>query len=287
MHLNVEQVLWALVLAAHLVLLVILLGRERNVRFPWFTAAIGVSSIHLIADHLLSGKLTTVAFYWQSYSAVLIGSILGVLVLVELSRQVFASGRAGLKLTSGAWIGWTLGLIIIAGNVVWFWGPWPSMTALKSNPQQLPILLLVLTGIKSELFLALLTVMVGLLLRIFGKRFGFGWRSYPQQIALGLSTYSLGFLAVLGITDYIKRTVHLTSRDQYDHIVKLFAKLDNARFALWAVVLIWWCVWLWLDEPDTGKLNIVSSEVQVEQALAAPVEPVEAETPETDPDLAD
>jgi hypothetical protein len=256
MHLNAEQLLWALVLAGHLVLLVILLGRERNTRFPWFTAMIGVSSIHLIADHLLSGKLTTVAFYWQSYSAVLIGSILGFVVLLELTRPVFRGGKSSLTVRPTVWAGWMLGMVLAAGAAVWFWGPWPSKAAFQANTQQLPLLILLLSAMKSELFLALLTVMVGLLLRIYGKRYGFGWRSHTEQIALGLSTYSLGFLAVLATTDIIKRTVHLTSRDQYDHIVQLFARLDNARFALWAVVLIWWCVWLWRDEPATGEPGV-------------------------------
>jgi hypothetical protein len=127
--------------------------------------------------------------------------------------------------------------------------------------------------------------MVGLLLRIFGKRFGFGWRSHAEQIALGLSTYSLGFLAVLGITDYMKRTVHLTSRAQYDHIVKLFANLDNARFALWAVVLIWWCVWLWKDEPGASGPT-AGSEPEIDPVPAAPLLSPQVELPEADPDVA-
>src|ERR1700679_617163 len=98
MHLTVEQIVWALVLTGHLVLLVVLLGRDRISRFPWFTAAITVSTVHLIADHLLHGKLTSLAFYWQTYSAILLESILGILVLVELTRRVFSSGKAGLIL---------------------------------------------------------------------------------------------------------------------------------------------------------------------------------------------
>ena len=88
MHWNTEQILWVLVLAALLVLLIVLLGRDRTGRFPWFTAAIALSAVHLIADHLLNGKLTTLAFYWQTYTAVLVESILGILVLIELLRRL-------------------------------------------------------------------------------------------------------------------------------------------------------------------------------------------------------
>src|ERR1700722_7427115 len=100
MHWNVEQILWALVLAAHLVLLIVMLGRDRISRFPWFTAVTALTTVHLIAGHLLHGKLTSIAFYWQTYAAILLESILGILVLVELSRQVFSSGKAGKILNS-------------------------------------------------------------------------------------------------------------------------------------------------------------------------------------------
>jgi len=98
---------------------------------------------------------------------------------------------------------------------------------------------------------------------MFGRRFGFGWRSHPQQIALGLSTNALGFLAVQAISESIKRTVHLTTRAQYEHVVHLLTNLDNARNAIWLLVLIWWLVWLWRDEPGgaTASLEAVDAPI--------------------------
>jgi hypothetical protein len=256
MHLTVEQIVWALVLTGHLVLLVVLLGRDRISRFPWFTAAIAVSTVHLIADHLLHGKLTMVDFYWQSYGAILVEAILGLLVLAELARRVFSNCKSGLILNATGWLGWSLVTVCVAIGAVWLWGPWPTWNKLSEDPKQLPLLLVVLCGMKGQHFLALLTVEVGLLLAIFGKRFGSGLRSHPQLIMLGLSTYALGFLAVQATTDIIKHTVHLTSRDQYEHIVRLFSNLDNGRFALWFLVLVWWIVWLWRNDPtdQAGEL---------------------------------
>jgi hypothetical protein len=260
MHWNTEQILWVLVLAAHLVLLIVLLGRDRTSRFPWFSAAIALSTVHLIADHLLNGKLTTLAFYWQTYTAVLVESILGIFVLIELLRHVFSNRKAPLILNSKGWLGWTLVTVGVGLGAVWLWGPWPTWKALSAQPKQLPLLLVVLAAMKSLLFLAIVTVEIGLLLRIFGRRFGSRWRSHDQQIALGLSTYALGFLAVQATTDIIKHNIHLTSREQYEHIVRLFANLDNGRFALWLLALIWWIVWLWRNEPgDTSASSIPAS----------------------------
>jgi len=280
MHWNVEQILWALLLAAHLVLLIVLMGRDRTSRFPWFTAAITLSAVRLLADHLLHGKLTTVAFYWQSYSAMVVQALLDLFVLAEVARRIFSSGKAGLILKARGWIGWTLIMVAVTTAAVWAWGPWPTWVALKAEPKQLPLLLVVLTGMKGVLAVSLLTAQAGLLVLIFGKKFGFGWRSHAQQIMLGLSTNALGFLAVQGISDIIKHTVRLTSREQYERIVHLFTNLENARTALWFLVLVWWIVWLWRDEP--GEL------APVMETVGVPVLPgimaAEAEIPEDEED---
>ncbi|WP_263358418.1 hypothetical protein [Acidicapsa ligni] len=282
MHLTIPEILWALVLAGHLMLLIILMGRDRIRSFPWFTAAIAVSTTRLLADHLLHGKITTLAFYWQSYSSMAVDAIIGVLVLVELTRRVFSSGKAGLLLKPKGWLGWTLITFVISIAAVWAWGPWPSWKALNADPQQLPLLLVVLTALKGQLFLALLTVQVAILMRLFGPRFGFGWKSHAQQIALGLSTNALGLLVVQGITDTIKRNVHLTTREQYEHVVRLVTNIDNAHFALWFIVLLWLIVWMWRDEP--GPSSTAMTPIPVEELPGEPLIPLTLEG--TEPGIA-
>lgn len=265
MHWNIEQILWALVLAGHLVLLIVLLGRDRMSRFPWFSAAIALSAVHLIADHLLQGKLTTLVFYWQSDVLIVLETIAGLMVLVEVSRRIFSSGKAGLCLNAKGWLGWTLVTVGLAVAAVWAWDPFHTSMTLRADPKELPLLIVALSAVNGQLLLALATIEVGLLVQIFGKRFGSGFRSHAQQIVLGLSTYALGFLAVETTTDAIKRTVHLTSRQQYLHIVKIFTNLDYGRFALWFLVLVWWSVWLWREEPGF-RLTTDEAPVEVEPA---------------------
>ena len=277
MHLTAEQILWALVLAAHLILLIVLLGRDRISRFPWFTAAIALSTIRLIADHLLHGKLTTVAFYWQSYTGMALDAILGLFVLAELLRRVFSTGKAGLILKAKGWLGWALITGSIAIAAVWAWGPWPNWQAIAADKAQLPLLIVVLLGMKGQLFTALLTIEVALLMRIFGKRFGYGWRTHPQLIAIGLSTSALGLLIIQVTTDLIKKNLHLTSREEYEHIVKIFNNFDNARSALWVLVLLWFIYWLWRDEPGTSVPEELIP-IDVDAAEVAPELPVEEQS---------
>jgi hypothetical protein len=53
----VERVLWTLTFAAQLVLLVVLMGRDRARRFPWFTAGIALYALRLMAEILLAGRM--------------------------------------------------------------------------------------------------------------------------------------------------------------------------------------------------------------------------------------
>jgi hypothetical protein len=278
-HWNIQLILWALVLAAHLVLMIVLLGRERIRRYPWFTASIALSAVRLIADHLLHGKLTTVAFYWQSYSGSILQAILGILVLVELCRHVFSGGRAGKILKGKGWIGGILVTVPIAIAVAAFWDMGISWAAMKADREHLALYMDLYLALKSQLFIAALTVEVGVLLQFFGRRFGAKWRSHDRQIALGLSTMYLALLAVQATTDIVKHNLHLTSREQYEHIVQMFANLDNGRFAVWLIALVWWIIWLWRDDPDAlpagemAEMPVLAGPPSLDVRLQEPDEP--------------
>jgi hypothetical protein len=249
MHFTIEQILWAILLAAHLTLLIVLIGRDRAARFRWFTAYIALNAVILIANHMLHGKLTTVAFYWQSYSLLALTSIVGIFTLGELAKQVFSTGKTGIIAKPNAYLGWGAILIALTAAAVWAWGPWPTLQALQSEPTQLRLLIVVLIGMKGQLGVMILTVLVALVLRIFGPRFGAGWRSHPQQIALGLSTSALAFLAVQGVNDALSRTLHPKTREEYEHAVHLITRIENGRTVVWILAIVWITVWLWREEP--------------------------------------
>lgn len=251
MHFTIEQTLWAILLAAHLTLLIVIIGRERAARFRWFIAYVGLNAVSLIANHMLHGKLTTVAFYWQSYSLLALESIVGLFMLGELAKQTFSIGKSGLIAKPNFYIGWGAILLALSAAAVWAWGPWPTLQALQADPTQLRLLIVILIGMKGQLGVMILTVLVTLVLRIFGTRFGADWRSHPQQIALGLSTSALAFLAVQGINDVLSHTLHPKSRAEYDHAVHLVTRLESGRTVIWILALVWIIFWLWRNEPGT------------------------------------
>ena len=51
----------------------------------------------------------------------------------------------------------------------------------------------------------------------------------------------------------IVRTAHPKTQYEYDHVVGLLGKLMNANKVVYVATLLWWIVWLWLDEPGTQK----------------------------------
>ena len=126
MHFNfdfsADQILWTLTFAGLLVLLVVLLGRDRVRRFPWFTAAMR----HDGSAH--GGKppalWPAIAHRFQrrfSWYCPISHAIIALSVVVEMARRAFAGARRRT---------WMVAAADRSGRrVQWCvveWGPWPS-----------------------------------------------------------------------------------------------------------------------------------------------------------------
>jgi hypothetical protein len=249
MHLNfgwtAVQVLWTITFAALLVLLVVLLGRDRYKRFKWFSISIVLITFRLLASRLLYGKMAPISFYELFIPLADLTAIVNLLVLVELARRSFVGlGRR-------AWIIFTLVLLAVAGAVVATWGPWPAMKTLTAGTTLAVLGGMQLFSQKSELLLNVLTVELGLLALFFGRRYKAGFRTHAQAILVGLSTAAIAQLIRDGIWDLIvlKATPH--SQAEYDHLVGLRDKLFNAHEVVFIVVIVWWIWRLWMDERGT------------------------------------
>ena len=116
MHFNFDfsavQILWTLTFAAILVLLVVLLGRDRARIYPWFTASIVVIGLRLLASRLLFGRLAPIPMNAIFLTLALIAGIVSLLVLVELARRAFAGASRST---------WIIGTLVLLAPVAWFW----------------------------------------------------------------------------------------------------------------------------------------------------------------------
>ena len=108
----------------------------------------------------------------------------------------------------------------------------------------------------------MLTVGLGLLVVLFGRRFKAGWRSHTQQIVIGLSTAAIAQMAVRGIWQVIALHAAPHTQAEYEHVIGLQEKLYNANSAVFVAVLVWWIACLWINEPGTETLRQRRAEVQ-------------------------
>jgi hypothetical protein len=245
-HFTAIQILWTLTFASLLVLLIVLLGRDRIKRFPFFTTSIFLLALRLLMSRLLFGKLSQMAL---SEIFVTLGDLIalvGFLVLVEVARRAFV----GLGRTQ--WIANTAGALLVAGFVVAIWGPWPAWKTLTADSQIAVMRLMQLVSQKIDLLVSVLSIELGLLVVLFGRRFTGGWRSHPQRIMIGLSTAAIAQLASQGTWQLIAMHTKPQSEQEYLHLIGLRDKIFNGNGAVVVAVVIWWIVCLWIDEPGAS-----------------------------------
>jgi hypothetical protein len=251
MHLNFDfsagQVLWTLTFAALLVLLVVLLGRDRVRRFPWFTTSVAFMALRMLAGRLLYHRIAPAVSDEVFLVMADLAAIVSLLVVVEIARRAFAG--AGRK----EWIAGTVALLAVGGVVLALWGPWPSFKTLFAGSEQSSLRTMELFAQKADLLANVLFVQLGLLIVIFGRHFKAGWHSHTQQLAIGFSMASLSQLAVQGTLQHVAAQFTIHSQNDYKRVVGLINSLNNANSIIFVVVLVWWIVCLWIDEPGTEK----------------------------------
>lgn len=241
--LTTVEILWTLTFAAQLVLLVVLIGRERLSRFPWFTASIVVLALRLLVGRVLIDRLPRLTFGATMIVLADISVLIGLLVLTELARRSFRGASRSIVLIAA------LAILAIGAVAAAWWAPWPTWKSLTANPKFTALLLMQLGAQRGEVLLDLLAVEFGIVVAAFGRGFGAGWRSHAQRIAIGLSTAGLTQLAVERIVRTIADNFVPKSREEYEHVLRLVDHISNAPGVVTIVVLVWWIVCLWIDEP--------------------------------------
>lgn len=256
---NANQILWTLTFAALLVLLVVLLGRDRARRFPWFTASMVLTALRLLSSRMLSGRIAEIPMAEIFIPFAAIEALVTVLVVVEIARRAFrgASRRA--------WIMGTVALLAVGGVVLAEWGAWPAWKTLTATSVIAFLQLIQLIAQKTGLLSNVLTAGVGLLVVVFGRRFNAGWRSHTQLIAIGLSTAAIAQLAVRGIWQAIALHAAPHSQAELDRVLGLRDKLNYATSFVFLAALVWWIVCLWNNEPGTEVQDSASAETLAEQ----------------------
>jgi len=240
------RTIWALTFASQLVLLVVLLGRDRVRRFPWFSASIALFAFRLMVEILLTNRISMIPL--QTIFIVLadLTSLMSVLVVIEVARRAFSAAR------SRIWVLVSVAVVLVACAVVAFGGRWPQMQNLTVDSFIGLLRLMQFAAQKIEMLAEVLTVEACLLVVIFGRKFKAGWLSHTQSIAIGLGAVALATLSEQGYLQHLSSSVQITSRDQYNSLMKVVTWLVDGNQIFYIVVLIWWIFWLWRNEPGAA-----------------------------------
>lgn len=259
-HFTAVQVLWTLTFASLLVLLIVLLGRDRIRRFPWFTTGIVLVTLRLLVNRLLHDRLPPITMGEISITLANISALVGLVILIEMARQAFR--RASIR----AWLLWTVSLLIVAGVVLWKWGPWPNWHTLAFDTLIAKLQFMQFLAVKLGLLMDVLSVGLGVLVVAVGHRYGAGWRSHVQRIMIGLSTASLSQMSAQGIWQIIARHTTPHSQAEYERVIGMQEKLLNTNSAVYVLVVIWWIACLWVDEPGSSTHRATAEVVPASSA---------------------
>ena len=241
-------------------MLVVLLGRDRVRRYPWFTVGIGLSALRLMAEELLAGRTTTLLYQEINLALGDLAVIVSLVVLVEVARRAFAGAKRSI------WIVIAVGLLVVAFGLAWLSGPHLVLKELGWDTLLGKLHLMQFIALKGETLTAMLAVELGLLVMLFGRQFKAGWRSHTQQIVIGLSAVSVSLLTIQQTVGSIIRAAqaHHPTQEEAQRIFGLLGKLANANSVVYIAALLWWIVWLWLDEPGAQETQAA------ETAMAEP-----------------
>lgn len=263
--LSLLQVIWVLSFASMLTLLVVLLGRDRVRRFPWFTAVTALAALNLVVSKLLFGRLPQLEFQGVMIVLADLAGLGTLLLLLELARNVFGG------VNRRVWAGWTLILTLTGCGVLTVWGEWPAWKVLTA-PGLLPRLGdLQLLAVKLGLLDDVLAVGLGVLVAVFGGRFGARWRGHGQRLALGLAVSSAAKMGAEGLWQSIAMSAKPQTMEEYQHIMGMQEKLFNASNGIYIAVLLWWIAALWLNEPRNAvQAEAVAAEPAAEPATEKP-----------------
>jgi hypothetical protein len=274
MHLNFaftfNQILWTVTFAAQLVLLIVLLGRERSQRFPFFTASILVMALRLLFEELLSGRMPVFTLQSVLLSLEDLSAILGLLVVVEIARLSFPGARRS------AWLIAAPLLVLLAGLSLVYWGPWPPHAELAVDSRLALLRLMQFLGQKADIYVGLLTVGLSLLVLCFGRRFKTGWRKHSSLLLVGLFVSAATWLGISAYWQHVMHSIHPgITREQYQQVVALSKTLFSANRIVGIAVTLGWIASMWIDEPVSNPVVETAAQELSDLPAAADAAPAE------------
>lgn len=261
------DVIWTLTFAAQLVLLVVLLGRDRVRRYPFFTAGVILAALEMLMRRLLAQKLAPLTGAKLFFALGDLGVLITLLVAIELARRAFA------RASRISWLAGTVVVVAAAAGTLARWGPWPARQTLLAHSLLAHLHLMQLFEEKGDLFNNLAFIALTLIAVFTGRRFHAGWRSHARLLLVGYSVAALAQAALRLAWEKLALAPQPHTEAEFNHQVAIQTRLLNLYSIVYLVVVIAWIACLWFDDPGYTPAAKPAS------FKAAP--PADAATPES------
>ena len=232
MHLTrLDQLLWALSLAGHIGLLVVLLLRRRADVFPLFTTLIAVNIFRTGLLYFILHLGSSESYFYTYWTLAIVDVALQLAVAYEIAAHVFQPLGAWASDVRQSFLFIGVSSVLVALGLTWLAAP----------PTHKLRLAIVLRGeffssvVLSELLVAMVALSVTL---------GLPWRTHVARLAQGFGVYS-----IFGILIDAAHSYFGSSRGN-----AFYKSLSQLQIVLYLFCVGYWTVTLARKEPAPRKL---------------------------------
>jgi hypothetical protein len=218
-----DYVLWVANFLGEAVLFSILIYRRRWRGFPVFTTLIGLEGAMSVAMYLiyLHGPIVWYARIYWPYA--LLDEVLQLGVIWEIARHVLRPTGTWVRDARKQFILWGAAGILLAAVLPFLVTP-PSTNLLGR------------IEMRGDLFISLVICELIAVVTRTSKSLGLGWRNHVMALGNGFTVWAVVAILVDGLHSYLG--AH-----------RYFRELDHVRISTTLVVVAYWSVQFWLDEP--------------------------------------
>ena len=232
MHLSGFDVFaWAAALIGHLILVTVLVVRDRVRTFPFFTAYIVEQISSAILQYFVFYHLSFHTFQYSFWSWGILDEILQLLVLYEIAVHIFCP--------TGTWasdVRKTLMGLVAASAVVAILLAWLAHPEAPNGIQRFILRSNFFSAmLMSELFVG--TVMLSVTV-------GLPWKTHVARIAQGLGTYSIVRVAIAIAVNFVGLHPH----------GYFYKDMSHLEYFTYLACEGYWIVTLWAEAPAPREL---------------------------------
>jgi hypothetical protein len=225
----IDWIMWTAIFLGHAALLFILIFRCRWKQFSAFTAFVGFEatwSMVLYATYRYGPHVWYGRIY---YTALPLDFILQLGVIGEIARIVMRPTGSWVRDARMQFILWGAAGILFAAALPWLITP--PATSLLARME-----------VRGNLFTSLVVCELIAAVTWTSKSLGLGWRNHVMALGNGWIAWAMIAIVVDGLHSYF-------GADRY------FEGLEHIRMFTYLVVLVYWMVQFWRDEPERRPLS--------------------------------